>query len=131
MDQNEKHNKLVALLKEGGFEYKFIDMPNIDDPILLIKNYAPVEDMRKISFAFPLTKYYDGDKDILGVKCWITCNKVKESLGEMPKPHPDYKNFYYDGIEYFPYSVTLKYTFEEIESIKELCKNLYAHVDFD
>ena len=41
MNAEEKQKKLEGLLSESGFDWEFIHPPNITEPILLIKNYAP------------------------------------------------------------------------------------------
>ena len=61
----------------------------------------------------------------------MTCSKVKKINDREPKQHPGYGEFTHNGTKYFPFSVDLgEYTYEHIQSIRELCKNLYGHLDF-
>ena len=41
MNNEEKKKNLEMFLQDGGFDFEFIHPPNIDEPVLLIKDYAP------------------------------------------------------------------------------------------
>ena len=131
MNAEEKQKKLEALLSASGFDWEFIHPCNITEPILLIKNYAPSTEQPLVSFAFTLEKYYQGNSGGMGSKCWMTCSKVKKIEEQGPNQYSDYREFTHNGTKYFPFSVGLgEYTYEHIQSIRELCKNLYGHLDF-
>ena len=108
-----------------------IDPPkNIDDVILIIKDYSPHNNSKPFSFAFSLSNYLK-DNNKLPPKCWIgeiQEKDIKEINNEKPKYHSPYKEFDYKNKKYFPYSVNLEsYTINN-ESIKKLCNHLYQHI---
>ena len=128
MDNEAKKIKLEMLLEEEGLNFEFIHPPNISEPILLIKDYAPTTDKPLVSFAFTLIHHYQQNGDSMGRKCWMTWCHVKKIEEKYPKYHPPYKQFEHSGLIYFPFSANLaEYTYGRI---KELCRNLYGHLDF-
>ena len=132
MNSQERRDKLEASLLESGLDFEFIHPSNLSEPIILIKNYTSNQETPLASFAFTLIKYYEGNSSEMCNKCWMTCSKVKK-IGDMaPNPHPGYGEFSHNGDKYFPFSVNPPdFTYDCIDTIKGLCRNLYAHLDFE
>lgn len=130
MSDVTKQIVLKEALQEAGFDYEFVHASNIVEPLLLIKNYAP-SNGRPVSFAFTLLEYYRPSNAGMGRKCWMTHSKVKAVDNKKPNPHPNYQEFEHENVKYHPFSLVLAEHTYDAESIRELCKNLYGHLDFE
>lgn len=131
MTENEQKQKnLEVMLNKGGLVFEFAQPKNIDEPLLLIKNYPKGQRENKINFAFSLIEFYNGTFSF-GNKCWITKQDMRPINEQMPAYYPNYREFEYDKKTYFPFSVNLQqYTFEDPNSIRSACRDLYNHIDF-
>ena len=119
------------MLKKGAFNFEFAQPKNIDEPVLLIKEYPKHQRNNKISFAFSLVEFYNGSFSF-GSKCWMTKNTLKSINSEIPSYYPNYREFEYDKRLYHPFSVNLQeYTLEDPNSIRSVCRNLYEHIVFE
>lgn len=131
MTENEqKKQNLSTILKQGEFKFEFTQKDNIEEPILIIRNYPINQTHNKVNFAFSLAQFYNGSFE-LGSKYWMTEQTVKIVNGNMPNPHPDYKEFKHRNKAYYPFSAQLQeYNLQSITSIKSACKELYGHINF-
>lgn len=128
--QEERKSHLEALLGSGNFDFEFHFPDNIQDPVLLIKNYR-----RSVSLGFSLTDFYS-ESGGLGRKCWMSQTNVRkineEDPDPPPNPYPNYKEFERDGVTYHPFSADLtEYTLENLDGIKLVCEKLFQHIVFD
>ena len=131
MTENEQKRKnLEAMLKKEELVFEFAQLNNIEEPILLIKDYPKGQKKNKVSFAFSLADFYNGIFNF-GAKYWMTAKNIKSINGDMPNPYPTYKEFEYEQKRYFPFSAQLqRYGLENINSIRSICRDLYNHIDF-
>ena len=104
------------------FDWEYTNIPNLEEPVLIIFNYSPLSESLPFSFGFSLRG---------SPKCWISHDKVKEVGGESPNRKQDYRDFNYKGQRFYAYSVQSfeNSTFRNIAEFKKVCKRLYANID--
>ena len=117
--------ELAEEFKEGlkeSFDWEYINIPNLDEPVLIIFNYSPSSKSRPLSLAFSLKG---------NAKCWISHDKVKEIGGKSPNRHQEYRDFDCKGQRFYAFSVQpfQNPTFTDIAEFKKACKRLHAHID--
>ena len=116
----------MALLKEmekelsRSFKWRLENVPDLDEPVLVVLDYSPSNDQPPISIAFD----YNG-----GPKCWLSELQVYERNGHKPNRHPEYREFVFEGRRFYPYSIQAfpKNIFESIEQFTDACRSLYRH----
>ena len=104
------------------FDWEYTNIPNLEEPVLIISNYSPSSEFHPFSFAFSLRG---------SPKCWISHDKVKKVGDEAPNRHPDYKDFNRNRQKFYAYSVRAfeNSTFTDIAKFKRVCDKLYANID--
>ena len=117
----ELSEKFRAELNEY-FDWEYTNIPNLEEPVLIISNYSPSSELPPFSFAFSLRR---------SPKCWISHDKVKKVGNEAPNRYPDYKDFNHTGQRFYAYSVRAleNSTFTDIAKFKRVCDRLYANID--
>ena len=105
------------------FNWKLVNVPELEYPVLLVFEYSPDDDQRPISIAFD----YSG-----GSRCWLSEAKVRMIGDKGPRPYKDYRNFIFNQRKFNPYSIEAfpKNIFEDIEKFKSACRLLYHHIDW-
>lgn len=106
------------------FRGELTNVPELENPVLIVLEYSPRDDQRPVSIAF----------DYLGApKCWLTEPTVRKINDRGPKPYPKYKKFTYKQRIFHPYSVKsfARSIFEDIREFKTACQSLYQHVKQD
>lgn len=118
---------LKELLKKNAIDYTQLESdltPNNTGIVIAIENYYP-SDKKIIGLSICLS-YQNNTWDR---KCWLSekiLNDPASKPASKPRFYPDYSEFEYNKIYYYPYSVdTSKYTFL---NILELCGGLYQFV---
>lgn len=129
MDIEEIKRGLSPKLNEVALAHE-IDYVNIfSDPLLFILNYSPHNSSPLASFAFSLESYGNNG---FPRKCWMTRKNIVPINEIAPNSHPDYKQFSFGGHTFYPYSVDLsKYNPQDVNSIRCLVNELYAHINFN
>ena len=104
------------------FDWEYTNIPNLEEPVLMIFNYSPSNESSPFSFAFSLRG---------NPKCWISHDKVKEVGDKAPNRYPDYKDFNHNRQKFYAYSVQAfeNSTFSDIAKFKRVCNRLYANID--
>ena len=106
------------------FWWEFDNIPNLNQPVLVIFNYSPPNENLPISFAFNLRSE---------PKCWMSVSgdNIRQVEGKSPTYWPDYKDFSYGGRNFYAYSVKAfeDSVFKNISKFREVCERLYAHID--
>ncbi len=106
------------------FWWEFDNIPNLDQPVLIILNYSPPNENLPVSFAFNLRSE---------PKCWMSVSgdKIRQIEGKPPTYWPDYKDFSYRERKFYAYSVEAfeDSVFRNISEFGEVCDRLYAHID--
>ena len=102
------------------FRCKLENVPELDEPVLVVLDYSPSNDQPPISIAFD----YNG-----GPKCWLSVTQVYERGGHKPNRHSEYREFVFEGRRFYPYSIQAfpKNIFESIEQFTDACRSLYRH----
>lgn len=105
------------------FNWQLTNVPELENPVLIVLEYSPYDHQRPISIAFD----YSG-----GPKCWLSEIKVKKIGDNGPKPHTDYRNFDFKERKFYPYSIeAFPITiFVDIEKFRSACWLLYQHIDW-
>ena len=104
------------------FDWRLTNVPELENPVLIVLEYSPRSDQRPISIAFD----YSG-----GSKCWLSEPTVREINNDGPKPYADYKKFIFEERKFYPYSVQSfgQSIFIDIRKFKDACQSLYQHVE--
>ena len=98
------------------------DLPH---PILIFIDYQPKNRCTPVCLGLPLEEY---EQKRMARKFWSSVKTAKPVNGQIPNPHPEYKEFNYEGRTYYPFSADLSgYNFSSA-SISELLEELYEHV---
>lgn len=105
-----------------SFDWKYTNVSNLEEPVLMIFNYSPSSELPPFSFAFSLRG---------SPKCWISHDKMKKVGNEAPNRYPDYKDFNHNRQKFYAYSVRAfeKATFSDITKFKKVCNRLYVNID--
>ena len=117
----------VQTLKDKGVLCEVVPKDVFQDDegsAVLAVDYAPSRDKPTVSFAF--TTANSGN---WGAKCWISKppNSIKNINNVQPNSKPNYREFSYRDVCYYPYSVKLQsFTWEDI---LKACHELYAHTE--
>lgn len=103
--------------------WSLVQVPVLEDPVLLIFDYSPALDQQPLSIAFDYG---------CGPKCWMTASKVKKIEDKAPKYHEDYREFLWEGRQFIPYSIQNLpgSIFENITALQAACRRLYQHVEW-
>ena len=129
----ERKKKLQNLLQDFKIDFKS-DIQDIDRPLLLILDYSPKNKcLDLVSFAFSLSKYYEGIDHDFENRFWATRETLKKETERLkvPTSHPDYTQFEFKDNTFYPFSAQLgDYNFCELEKMKELLKRLHNCIDF-
>ena len=117
---------LSAQMKETldqSFKWKLTNVPELENPVLIVLDYSPSDDQRPLSIAFD----YSG-----GRKCWLSESKVSKIGDDGPKPYPKYRKFVFEGREFYPYSIVAfpQAIFDEFQEFAAACRCLYQHADW-
>ena len=118
--------ELTSTMKEAldqHFNCKLANVPELEQPVLIVLDYSLSIDRPLLSIAFDLSG---------GPKCWLTASKVIQIGGDGPNPHEDYRKFVFEGQEFHPYSIKSfpKAVFEDIQQFRRACEVLYQHADW-
>ena len=118
---------LPAQMKEAldqSFKWRPTNVPELENPVLIVLDYSPGDDQRPLSIAFDFSG---------GAKCWLSETKVRKIGDDGPKPHPDYRKFVFEGREFHPYSIRAfpQAIFAEIQKFQSACRGLYQHADWN
>lgn len=115
--------KVKKILERQEIEYLNIPSATVPDDtgaIIAMENYYP-KNKNNINLSIALSQITNG----WNRKCWLSENISNTDIG--PKSHPQYKEFEYNGIHYYPYSIdTSSY---ELSDILKLCDGLYTYVE--
>ena len=105
------------------FNCKLTNVPELEQPVLIVLDYSPGIDQPLLSIAFDSSG---------GPKCWLTVSKVILIGTKGPSPHEDYKKFVFEGRKFHPYSITSfpKAIFDDIQQFTRACEILYQHADW-
>lgn len=125
--------EVEKILIERGIEYCIpdtADIPSdISDTVIIIQNYKPLN----IEAHHPFTNIALAVKSngTFLPKTWLnyTPDKIQQIDGSAPKPHPDYKEFIFHDLKYFPYSIGVQgFGFANVVNLLD---SLYCHINFD
>lgn len=95
---------------------------NIDEELLIVKDYAPAGNKKPVCVALSLTNHPVN----FPRKIWMSVDPSNISGG--PRHHLAYREFVYDDVKYHPYSADLdRYTCDP-ESIVSLLKDVCGHI---
>ena len=108
----------------GSFKWYHGNVPELDEPVLVVFDYSPSNAEPPLSLAFSLAA---------GPKCWLSESRVQEINDIGPSAHPDYRRFRLEGRRFYPYSIVALPTtcFERLEVLEQTCRRLYQHVVWD
>ena len=103
--------------------WSLVQVPVLEDPVLLILNYSPAMEQPPLSIAFDYG---------CGPKCWMTASTMRKIGNNAPKYHEDYRDFTWEGRHFIPYSIqNLPRTiFNDIKALQAACRRLYQHVEW-
>ena len=105
------------------FNWKLTNVPELEQPVLIVLDYSPSIDKPLLSIAFDSSS---------GPKCWLTVSKVILIDRKGPSPHEDYRKFVFGGRKFYPYSITSfpNAIFDDIRQFTRACEVLYQHADW-
>ena len=105
------------------FKWKLTNVPELEQPVLIVLDYSPSIDRPLLSIAFDSSD---------GPKCWLTTSKVTQIGDNGPNPYEDYRKLVFEGQEFHPYSIESfpKAIFEDIQQFRRACEVLYQHADW-
>ena len=119
MDISEKMR--VAL--DQAFNWELINVPKLDEPILIVMEYSPSNYEPPLSIAFDFSG---------GPKCWMTVPTVREIGKIAPSRHDPYREFSFRNYKFYPYSIQKfpKTIFQDIQQFTSACLCLYRHAEW-
>lgn len=105
------------------FKWKLTNVPVLEKPALIVFDYSPTDDRPPLSIAFD----WSG-----GPKCWLSETQLIKIGDNLPKSHPKYKKFNFEGRDFHPFSIQAfpQAIFGNIEDFTLACQSLYEHVDW-
>ena len=105
------------------FNWRRTNVPELEQPLLIILDYSPKDDSPPLSIAFDYSN---------GPKCWLSESKVRKIGVIGPKPHSKYGQFTFEGRRFYPYSIVAlpSNSFKDIQVLMSTCQQLYKHVDW-
>ena len=131
MMDNSEITQNLKLQLNSFVKNEIVYVDNVTSPLLFILDFSPDDDKPLASFAFSLLNFANNNFES---KCWCNFPKMR-AIGvncNLPSSHPKYKEITHNEITYYPFSVNLSdYNPQSVESILDLVKNLYHHIEFD
>ena len=108
---------------DGFAKWSLVQVPVLEDPVLLILDYSPGMEQPPLSIAFDYG---------CGPKCWMTASQVREIGDKAPNYHEDYREFLWEGRQFVPYSIQNLpgSIFDNITALQAACRRLYQHVEW-
>ena len=118
--------ELTATMEEAldqRFNWKLTNVPELDQPVLIVFDYSPSDDQRPLSIAFDSS---------CGAKCWLSAAKVRKIGNKGPRSHQKYRSFVFEGRKFHPYSIRAfpQTIFQEIREFTSACRQLCQHADW-
>ena len=105
------------------FNWHLTNVPELENPVLIILDFSPDETGGLLSVAFDTTA---------APKCWMSEANVNLINGIGPKSHSDYKHFVFKERLFHPFSIKPLGTviFQDIQKLSSVCNRLYRHVNW-
>lgn len=114
---SEEFSKIL----DQNFDWKLTNVPELENPVLVVLEYSPRSDQRPVSIAFDCSG---------GAKCWLSEPEIKLIGDQGPSAHEKYKRFVYRGCKFYPYSIESfpQTIFRDIQEFNDACRSLYQHI---
>ena len=114
-------NQIERLLRES-LNVKITNVPELEHLVIIVLDYSPTDSERPISMAFGLEEE---------AKCWLTLteSEIRTVDDEGPSSHPNYRQFAYQGRQFYPYSIRPlgQEVFACVSRFESICRRMYGH----